>query len=551
MSLANEYTTVKLNSSVINYYENLGYNIPRIKKDYKWCVPINTTIEVKTNDLKEHSNVYVEAICDCCGKHTNIMYYKYTKNIKRNNGHYLCSTDKEHRDFNSEISIDKILESIKNFYNENNRFPKYNEYTIENGFKYSYALIIDRFKETGLSLYDELSKIDCFKLSNANALYYDKYIEKLREIIYEYPELGNNLYLITSNEKYRNLGVPTLKWFIEHCPDKTVTNVETFKEWMGLYSKHMPKEQCEEKIIEMARKYNRPLKYDDFRGHEYGQVTIQMIRNYWGSLNKMKQDLGLEINQESMIDKQLSKEDFNDTINQICEYVKYDNRNFITTREINKNKNWCNTGTLQKMSKKYYDCNLQDLLLKHNVTLGKQGNGICFDFEDGEHVTSQFEYMLSKFIRDYGLKYNTDYFRDVKYSSFIPEYKNNMNCDYVIHINNKIIYIEIAGILSEYKTWFYQDKSIQQSKSKEKYRTKLKQKEEMLKSNNLMYFILFPCDLTKENFVKILEDGSLALKKEIESFHQNNIDWVKIRNTNSELDYSKSFLRDTRRKKIV
>ena len=33
-----------------------------------------------------------------------------------------------------------------------------------------------------------------------------------------------------------------------------------------------------------------------------------------------------------------------------------------------------------------------------------------------------------------------------------------MNCDYVIHIDGKIIYIEIAGILSEYKTWFYANK---------------------------------------------------------------------------------------------
>ena len=37
------------------------------------------------------------------------------------------------------------------------------------------------------------------------------------------------------------------------------------------------------------------------------------------------------------------------------------------------------------------------------------------------------------------------------------------------------------------------------------------------------------------------------LKKEIEKFNQNNIDWVKIREV-GELDYSKPFLRDTRPK---
>ena len=70
----------------------------------------------------------------------------------------------------------------------------------------------------------------------------------------------------------------------------------------------------------------------------------------------------------------------------------------------------------------------------------------------------------------------------------------------------------------------------------------------MLKSHNLIYFILFPCDLTKSNFEQILNDSSLELKKEIENFNQNNIDWVKIREV-GELDYSKPFLRDTKPKK--
>ena len=119
---------------------------------------------------------------------------------------------------------------------------------------------------------------------------------------------------------------------------------------------------------------------------------------------------------------------------------------------------------------------------------------------------------------------------------------------FAIHINNKTTYIEIAGILAEYKTWFYKDKPISRSKSKENYRQKLKKKEEMLKSHGLIYFILFPCDLTKDNFKNILKNGSLELKKTIEQFNQNNIDWIKIRET-GELDYSKPFLRNTRPKK--
>ena len=80
---------------------------------------------------------------------------------------------------------------------------------------------------------------------------------------------------------------------------------------------------------------------------------------------------------------------------------------------------------------------------------------------------------------------------------------------------------------------------------------KLFKKEFLLKSNNLIYFILFPCDLTRENFENILTNPSLELKKKIEHFYQNNIDWVKIRNTTGELDYSKQFLRNAYVKKKI
>ena len=549
MGLVNEYTTVGLNSSVISYYENLGYKIPRsIDNQGRLRIPRGTTIDVKTTDLMPSSNQVVDVECDFCKKHKKLSYIKYNKNIKNNNGIYLCSTDENHRNFVNGVSYESIIDCIKNYYNKNGRFPKHNEYTEENGFPFAYSKIREFLKKNGTSLNDELAKIDCHCLQKVNVEYYDEYLQRLKDVIKENPQIGNDLYSL-SREGTSIFGLPNIRWFIEHCPDKSVHNIDTFKEWAGLYTRHMSKEQCTEIILDMVKKYDRPLMYDDFRGHEYGQVTITMIKEHWGSLNKMKQDLGLEINIDSMIDKQLSKEDFDNMIIDICKFVHNENRNFITTREIDEHSEWSNADTLQRTTKKYYGCKLQDILSKHNVSLGKQGNGINFDFPDGEHVTSQFEYMFSKYLRDYGLKYNVDYFRDVKYSTFIPEYKNNMNCDYVIHINGKIIYIEIAGIIAEYKTWFYDDRVIGRSKSKENYRLKLKKKEEMLKSHNLIYFILFPCDLTKDNFKNILENGSLELKKDIENFNQNNIDWVKIRNTTGELDYSKPFLRDTRPKK--
>lgn len=538
MGIVSKEIDVRLNGYVVDYYEKLGYEIPRIRKNNKWIVPQDATITVKVSDLPESSNLNVDVQCDCteCNKIKSISLSNYKKNIERN-GMYLCTHDTKHRDFLNGYTLENVIDALTDFYNKNNRFPKYYEYTEENGFSFTYTKMLRILNENNTTLNDELSKIDCFKISQYNEKYYDKYLEHLTNIIKSNPRLGNNLSYLSREDYCQKYEVPNIRWFIKHCPDESVNNIETFKIWAGFHTKHMSKEQCSEIILNMAKQYTRPLMYDDFRGHQYGQVNIQMIKEHWGSLNKMKQDLGLEIIQESMIDKHLSKDDFDAMLLDIRRYVEDDNRDFITTEEIDSNKQWNNSQSLRRYSKDYYNMSLTDILLKNNVRLGKQGQGINFDFPDGEHVTSQFEYMFSKYLKDYGLKYNVDYFRDVRYSTFIPEYKNNMNCDYVIHINDKIIYVEIAGIIEAYKEWYYKNKPITNSNRKEKYRQKLMEKEEMLKSHNLIYFILFPCDLTKDNFKNILEDGSLELKKNIEKFIKNNIDWIKIREI-GELKYS-------------
>lgn len=365
----------------------------------------------------------------------------------------------------------------------------------------------------------------------------EKYDYYVKEYIRKSEELGRPISHANLRKDPYNL--PDARWYIDNCPDNNVNSWSDFVDWCGFVApyKHPSKEKMIKLIYKLQDEIGRPLMYDDFRGRGCYHPPIQIIREYWGTINNMKNELGLEIVQESMIDKHLSQSQFNDMLSDICNYILKDNRNFITTKEIDENNRWNDSQTLRRYAKQYYNKTLAEIFSERGIRLGKQGQGINFDFPDGEHVTSQFEYMFSKYLKDYGLKYNVDYFRDVRYSTFIPEYKNNMNCDYVIHINDKIIYVEIAGIIEAYKEWYYKNKPITNSNRKEKYRQKLTEKEEMLKSHNLIYFILFPCDLTKDNFKNILENGSLELKKNIEKFMKNNIDWVKIREL-GELKYS-------------
>lgn len=362
-----------------------------------------------------------------------------------------------------------------------------------------------------------------------------KYDDYVKLFIQKTEELNR----VISYDRLKHFNLPDARWFIKNCPDASVKSYSDFVRWCGFVSHKSPptKEEAIDLIYKMQLNLGRPLKYDDFRGYGCHRVSIGFINKTWGSLNKMKKDLGLEITQENMIDRQLTKNSFDEMIDKICRYVKSENRNFITCYEIDNNKNFRNSNTLRKMAKKYYGVDLRELFLQQNIYLGKQGYGINFDFKDGEHVSSQFEYIFSRYLKKYGLVYNVDYFRDVKYSNFASGVKSNINCDYVITYNNKTVFIEIAGILNEYKSWYYNQQPINNRKSREKYRKKLWEKEQLLKSNNLLYFILFPCDLTNDNIKRIIEDGSLELKKEIEGYNQHNINWKKIRTINfSDLD---------------
>ena len=494
---------IDVSGNMASYYENLGYKIPRYfnKRKNTYSVVNGTKIDISVEDLKPNSNLIVECECDICKRKESITKMEYTR-IKSYTGKYgydyLCLDCK----FDIMPTAKLNVGTFKN-----------NEEDIK---KFLMRKLKSFVKKNG---YPKCKKKD-FR-----------------------PE--NKMPTLRMYEQY--LGGDLVDW-LELCGYNLSDEEKYEMRTRGGQSKNLTKDDCIKIILNMQSKLDRPLEYKDFRNPNIDEIGVTIIKKYWGSLNKMKQELGLKIVQESMMNKQLSKENFDETVKNILSFLHKECRNFTTTREIHENSDWASYGTLDRMSKKYYGVNFIKHLNTFGITFGNQGRGINYDFDDGEHITSQYEYMFSKFLKQNGFIYKKDYFRDIKYSTFITEYSGNMNCDYVIHTQDEILYIEIAGIIADYKTWYYEDKKISRSKSKEKYRMKLKEKETMLKNNGLKYFILFPCDLTQENFEDILHNQNLKIKHRIENFYKNNIDWEKVRSI-GRLDYSQDIIRNTRPKK--
>ena len=90
MGLITKEVKVELNNRNIKYYESLGYEIPRYKDaSRRISVKRGTKIVVKTKDLPNGSNAYVDVKCDNCDEILkNIRWNDYTKQVKPDNKYY-------------------------------------------------------------------------------------------------------------------------------------------------------------------------------------------------------------------------------------------------------------------------------------------------------------------------------------------------------------------------------------------------------------------------------------------------------------------------------
>ena len=80
MGLLTKKVKMILHNKNINYYEDLGYDIPRYKNSNgRMKVKRGTEIIVNVLDLPDNSKIEVETECDCCKKIKKMPFYNYVK----------------------------------------------------------------------------------------------------------------------------------------------------------------------------------------------------------------------------------------------------------------------------------------------------------------------------------------------------------------------------------------------------------------------------------------------------------------------------------------
>lgn len=286
---------------------------------------------------------------------------------------------------------------------------------------------------------------------------------------------------------------------VQSNPDRFKPDYETKKQ-INKELRMCSKEKAVNIILNKYKELNRPLVASDFRGKtSENNINIRVIYRIWGSFTNMLNELGLPTLKDIDLYKHVK---YMNEIKLLCEKVYNEkHRKLIAYSDFNDE--ICNTTGIH--------CKLDGTTLSQYIKslgfeLQKPGNGLNYTFDDSEKVVSTHEYGFSNYLRSIGLKYNKDYFRDVRYDKISTKYKGNMNCDYEIHFQGRIFYVELAGLLCHpcYERCYKENKHIETSKSKEKYRLKLMTKKSIFEEESLEYYIILPSEMNEENYREIL-----------------------------------------------
>lgn len=236
------------------------------------------------------------------------------------------------------VTIDDLKLICLDFYDNHNKYPTSLDFNSSYNQMPSFTKVTNILSENNITWFDFLNEIGCDRFY-PNVDKYDEYIYKFKSIC---NQLGRPLkYHELLHNEYE---LPTTRWFVEHCPNKDVKDYNQFLEYIGYIPRYnMSKDLATKLILELQNKLDRPLMLEDFiyTTDSDKVIGISTIKNYWGTMNKMKEELGLEIVQESMIDRQRTREDM------ICDMKIFISQlgRLPSTKEINKNKSMVNACT--------------------------------------------------------------------------------------------------------------------------------------------------------------------------------------------------------------
>lgn len=203
----------------------------------------------------------------------------------------------------SEIELEELIILIKEYMGKHNfKFPNSGDFKAINNLP-SYKGYLSMLKKFNIKRTEIYEIVGSNKKVYPNEYTYDEWVERYISIAnIEQSPLGYH-------DVSKKFNLPTAQWFVENSKNPLIVDYNTFIKYeIGMCPNYdVDKETAIKYILEMSNALKRPLMYDDFKGNK-AKIKIGVINKIWGTMNKMKEELGLEIVQEDMISKQKSSE---------------------------------------------------------------------------------------------------------------------------------------------------------------------------------------------------------------------------------------------------
>lgn len=135
MTILEAEVTVIINGRTVKNFEELGYDIPKVKgQNNKYSIPKGTKLNVKVTDLMINSSQLLTKICDKCGKESNKKqpYHsilKYRENGDGKDRCFKCGNEKRALDKKNNVRYENSLEYYAKI---NNKQYLINEFSDKN-----------------------------------------------------------------------------------------------------------------------------------------------------------------------------------------------------------------------------------------------------------------------------------------------------------------------------------------------------------------------------------------------------------------------------------
>lgn len=399
----------------------------------------------------------------------------------------------------TEITYDDLLILYQQFVDKYGFVPRTTECTSK--YNMPQMRIIQRvLSESDVTYNDLMNRFGKVSHVRTESKDYDAYLRRFQLVSRKLDHAPTKAELMNNS-----FGLPSGDWFVKYCPDPSVHSYDQFVQWCGHASnkiKHWTKEELSPVLIEYQEILGRPIKREDINAETIG-ISMIVINRLYGGLDAAKAELGLlptPPNQPQPF------EYYRELLtNIISVFMRETGRDRITWRDIESGLYGVSC-THKTLMKSFQDAGVD--LFGFIKSLGCEMSDDAFSykytFEDGERVRSSMEYDFTQYLRSLGYRYKIDYERDVKYKKFI-DIKSKIDCDYVLHIGDHLLFVEIAGIIFRPPDCDFSE--YQYSGERQNiYRDKLAFKRKVLDELGADYLFFFFNDMADDSYMKIFED---------------------------------------------